>query len=266
MRKAKGCLFSTNSKDINVKTREASIPTFSSSKPFGATTTQHIIPEHTPVSDQGALSSCVANATADAFEIIKGLEDPHSVKQLSRLFVYWNARSYHNETNKDEGTYIMYAMDALTKFGVCQENTWQYNESAVFSQPNIIAYKEGDDNTLKLENFYKIRNVGQERLKDIENAIRANHPVVFGTAIDDNFMQYTGGNKVFTTPINYNGFHAMVVVGVRYNPNVEFLIRNSWSTTWGENGHAWFDGNYMMSDLTSDLHVPTRMNDLLLKV
>ena len=67
-------------------------------------TNEHIIPEYTPVSNQLNLGSCVANSTVDALEILMGLSG--KTVQLSRLFVYWNARLYNQATDKDEGTFI----------------------------------------------------------------------------------------------------------------------------------------------------------------
>lgn len=248
---------------------DADVKTFSVGSKLaalGATTdpNQHLIPEYTPISNQLSLSSCVANATADAFEIIKGLENPNAVKQLSRLFVYWNARLYAKDTDKDEGTYIMYAMDSLSDYGICEENTWPYDVNRVFAQPNQIAYKEGDDNTLKIDDYYKIRTSGQYRLQDVEAAVRANHPVVFGTNVGNDFLSYNGSNKVWDPPTGtIAGGHAMVIVGVRRTPNLEFYIRNSWDTSWGINGHAWFSSAYITDSSTDDLYVPTIMPDLL---
>jgi C1A family cysteine protease len=222
-----------------------------------------LIPEHTPISDQGPLSSCVANATADAFEILRGLSDPSAVEQLSRLFVYWNARLYSRQTNIDKGTFIMYGMQSLIDYGICGENTWQYDPNKVFAQPNQLAYKEADDNTFKVDSFYKIRTLGSYRCQDIETAIRANHPVVFGTNVDASFENYNGGNAAIDPPSSWIGGHALVIVGVRYNPNLEFCIRNSWTSSWGNGGHAWLSAAYIMADFTDDLYVGTQMSGLL---
>lgn len=225
-------------------------------------TDQHIITEHTMISNQGNLGTCAANAGADMWEILYGLENPVNSLQLSRLFLYWNARLYTQDTGKDEGTYIHNVMDSLTKTGVCLEQTWPYDVSKVFAQPNQIAYKQGDDNTFN--NYYQITSYDNERLTDIETAIKANHPVIFGTDVGQDLMNYGGEDKVFNLPKTPKGGHAMLIVGVRRNPNLEFYIRNSWGANWGIAGHAWFSGSYITADETSDLFVGTRMTDLLL--
>ncbi len=219
----------------------------------------YLIPEFTPISNQGALGSCVAQATADCAEILKGIENPNKVEQLSRLFVYYNARLYTQDTDKDMGTYITNAMKSLVDFGICRESMWYYNQSKVFTQPNQLAYKEGDDN--KITSFYQIED--NNRLQNIETAIRANHPVVFGTIVDASFQNNYGVNKTFDTPTSSIGRHAMIVVGVRRNPNLEFYIRNSWGKSWGDNGHCWMTADYLDWNETNDIYVGTMMPDLL---
>lgn len=272
MRKLGACLFvsdSSNPYSQAVKDRDSKVKLFTKSGTLVklASTTdpnQHLIPEYTPVSDQGQLGTCVANGTADAFEIIKGIENPNNVKQLSRLFLYWNARLYDKDTAHDNGTYVSNAMQSLVDYGICEESSWSYNEGKVFTQPNILAYKEADDNTLKAAAFYKIITSGQGRLSDIEAAVRSNHPVVFGTGIGSDLQDYDGNPAtVLSTPKTSLGGHCMVIVGVRRNPNLQFYIRNSWGPSWGINGHVWFDGSYLANSMTDDLYVPTLMPDLL---
>ena len=222
-----------------------------------STSDEHIINERAPIFDQGRLSSCVANATCGALEILLGLSDSAEPPRLSRLFIYWNARVYTKETNLDEGTYIRDAFDSLRTLGVCLESTWKYNSGMVFAQPNLNSYREGDDNTITA--FYRIGSSGSQRVDDIESAIRSDHPVVFGTNVSKEFQGYSGGNKVWDPPSSSIGGHAMVITGVRINSSGEreFLVRNSWGTNWGDNGRCWFSEKYIKWDETNDIWVPT---------
>jgi len=224
---------------------------------------EHIIREHTPVSFQGSLGSCVANSVGDLIEIVIGLEDPANVVQISRLHLYWNARSYTRDTDKDEGTYIRNAIDSLRTLGVCRESTWPYDTSKVFAQPPLEAYKESLDN--KIQAYYRIAGMNQSRIDGVEAAVRANHPVTIATAVDNSFLAYRGGGKVWHAPSSWMGFHAMIVVGVRVSSSGrrEFLLRNSWGAGWGDNGHVWVDEDYVGWTQTEDCWVVTRVPSLV---
>jgi C1A family cysteine protease len=225
----------------------------------------YIISEKVPCFDQGQLGSCVANSTCGALEILQGVEGV-TITPLSRLFVYWNARSYDHDTNVDQGTFIHNAFDSLMRFGICPESEWPYVEAAVFTQPPTQAYKVASDNEVPLSNFYRIDSTGDQRIADVEMAIRANHPVVFGTQVSQQYESWTGGTNVWQPPTNPAGGHAQCIVGVRRNPDIQFLVRNSWGTGWGDTnypGHAWFSSAYIAADMTNDLWVPTRVEALV---
>jgi len=215
------------------------------------------MPEYTPISNQGSLGSCVGNSCCDALEILMGIKDKNSVIQLSRLFLYYNARVYTKSTGKDDGCYISHALDSLTTLGVCREQTWKYDENKVFAQPNLFAYAEANDN--KTSDFYQIKS---NRLDNIEQAIRSNHPVIFGTPVSNEFVNnYNGDLKVFNFPSTSIGRHAMIVVGVNYiNGKRLFKIRNSWGAGWGDNGHCLMTEDYMANSETNDIWVPTLFN------
>jgi C1A family cysteine protease len=230
----------------------------------GSSANEYILPEYTPVSNQGRLSTCVANSTCDALEILLGIQDKSSVIQLSRLFVYWNSRLAHKATNQDSGTYISTAFESLIDLGVCSENTWKYDENKVFAQPPLQAYKEGDDN--KLNSFYQLTSTGNQRLDDIELAIKSNHPVCFATDVSSTFASYfnSASEKVWTLSEAGNSGHAMIITGVRQNNGKkEFYIRNSWGNGWCQDGHAWMSSDYIISSKTRDLWVPTLIPNLV---
>jgi len=213
------------------------------------------IPEYTPISNQGSLNSCTANSLADILEILMGVKDKNSVVQLSRLFLYWNARVYIKESGKDEGCYISHALDSLTTLGVCREDTWKYDPNKVFAQPNLFAYAEANDN--KTSDFYQIKN---NRLNNIEQAVRSNHPVIFGTPVSKAFAEtrYASELPIFNYASVSIGRHAMIVTGVKYiNGNRFFLVRNSWGSSWGHNGHCLMTEDYLNHSDTNDLWVPT---------
>jgi C1A family cysteine protease len=224
-------------------------------------TGEYILPEYTPISNQGGLSSCVGNATADALELMIGIENPSKVVQLSRLFNYYCARAITNDQNNDIGTYITSAFTVLKTIGIAPENEWQYIESNVNIRPPINAFKTAYDN--RISDFYHIEE-GPDKLAHIENAVRNNRPVVFAVQVSQSFENCFGVGKdyVFQKPTaNLVGGHCMLVVGVRRNPELQFLLRNSWSSSWGHNGHIWITKEYM--ETAMDCWAPYRSPDLM---
>lgn len=230
----------------------------------GGIPTDFIIPEYTPISDQGSIGSCASNAFCDNLEILKGLEDPSKVVQVSRLFSNYNAHAKEGTINQDNGVFIHDVLLCAQSIGICLESVWEYDISKEFVHPSIEAYQQAADNTI--ENFYQITSTGADRLNDMEAAIRASHPVIFGTQIAQELEDASDPNKVFDIPTTSIGGHALVCVGVKYdvNGNRSWKIRNSWSQKWNSGtGHCFFSDNYMAWDQTSDLFVPTRMIDFV---
>mgnify|MGYP003348076112 CR=1 FL=1 len=65
------------------------------------------------VYDQGKIGSCTANAVADAFEAQTAHRkncNPSEVEDISRLFIYWNARNLNNPptSSTDTGSRIRF--------------------------------------------------------------------------------------------------------------------------------------------------------------
>jgi C1A family cysteine protease len=220
---------------------------------------EYVIPEYTPISNQGMISSCVANSWCDALEILQGVENPKAVTQLSRLFLYWIARDLVGHQRMDKGAFNRAAAHQLNKIGTVAEKWFPYDIIKVFDSPELDLYTMASKN--KISSFYALYSTGQNKLKDIEKAIRANHPVIISTGIGDDFINYKGGNHILTFPDKIKGYHAMIIVGVgsTIDGKKKFLLRNSWSRTWGDNGYVWFSDDYILNDMTNDLWVGTNM-------
>lgn len=203
--------------------------------------------------NQYNLQSCAGNATADAVEIFDVAEGrPHV--ELSRLFVYTKARELHGELNKDAGTYISSCFKVLSRFGICTEKAWTYDSSKVFTTPSMLSLREATGH--KIHSYYSIQDTGDARCQAVIAALRARHPVVFGTQIPVGFDQYTKG--VLGVPKGaVEGGHAMIVVGWLSKMNA-FIVKNSWGSGWGDGGFWYMSPEFLAWDSTWDLWVPTR--------
>jgi hypothetical protein len=208
--------------------------------------------------DQYSLSSCVGNATADSVEIMSAVAGK-PVPELSRLFVYTMARSMQDldrdgqkDTNRDAGTYVRLAFDVLAKFGICREVTWPYDLRRVYTMPSIMSLREATGH--RIHSYYRIGETGQDRVEAVKTALRAHHPVVFGTQIPGGFSKVRG-HKVGLKPGAQAGGHAMVIVGW-VQPGY-FLVKNSWGAGWGNGGFWLADPSWIAWENSHDFWVPT---------
>jgi len=223
----------------------------------------YVIPNPIAPYDQLQISSCTGNAWMGAIRLRLYLEQIEA-PEPSRLYAYYNARVQDGEESSDNGSYLRSAGTAIKTLGIASEVLWPYRESAVNARPPIEAYKDGNDNRF-VDGFFKIDTEDFARLDDVETAIRADHPVVFGTLVGDAFESFTGGQTPLNPPSHALGGHALYTYGVRRKADGkrDFLIRNSWGTGWGVHGDVWFSEEYMMWSDTQDLWVVTTVPRLV---
>lgn len=211
-------------------------------------------PYSTP-SNQFELSSCVGNATADSVEILNAIAG-YAPVQLSRLFVYALARLRDGDTTlaNDDGTQIRTAFDVLSRFGICDEYLWPYDQTLVHTSPSIKAQRQAVGH--RIHSYYRIDSTGDQRIADIVTALHAKHPVVFGTLVASEFRSVTDRTPLQRPGQNAQilGGHALIIVGYLGG---NFLIKNSWGADWGSQGFCLFSPEYLTWDNTFDLWVPT---------
>jgi len=211
------------------------------------------------ISDQYNIGSCSGNATADAMEAMiarRENKDPSKIKDLSRLFIYWNARNLQDPTKpvEDKGSRISLSFDSSQRYGVPTEEEYPYDTSKVNNKPSWLVYKAAIQN--KIKNFYRLDGEGQERITQLKQALVNGNPIVFGTDVSKEFLGVRD-NRVINPPTNnIVGGHAICCVGYD-SARKAFEIRNSWGTTWGVQGYGYMSEEYMMNPMTRDLWVPT---------
>lgn len=214
----------------------------------------HIIPEYTPISNQGGVGTCVANAGMDMFEILMGVE----AIQLSRMFANWIARSLVGGTTQDNGTSISALMFQTKMIGAVEEKYLPYKATfgAITTPPALDMYTMASENRIK--ETYKITATGIDKRNEIMAAIAVNHPVAFGMKVSKDFLKYKGGTEAWNSMDGeIAGGHAMLLTGWRkINNRIEFLDRNSWGIKWGNNGYCWM-GEDLVIEASRDLHVGT---------
>lgn len=213
-----------------------------------------------PIDNQGQVGECVADSTTAGLEFTQIRSGMPFVKK-SRLFLYYNARLQTQTTDKDDGTYIRLAFSTLTSLGTCTEATWPYDPTTVFQRPSWAAYREAIAN--KIVSYFAIdptaiANGGQGLVDAIKQPLLANHPVVFGMTVDQDYMA-TGSDGLVAMPqanrVGGGGGHAQLIVG--YNDNTQrWIVRNSWGTGWGDGGYCYVPYAYLDASDANDLWVP----------
>jgi C1A family cysteine protease len=203
-----------------------------------ATSYRVINEQNVPIYDQGDIGSCTCNALCAAVMITDAVEG-NPIVTLSRLFLYYNARLVQGDINNDTGSDTATVVAMALQFGLPRETSFPYgdNNFLVNSKaivPAVEVYTEASNN--KSYNWVSIDGSGETRLAQIEAALRANYPVIWGTPVDSTIQTYQAG-QVLTVPNSNDiiGGHEMCIVGVNYDSsgNRTWLVRNSWGTGWG---------------------------------
>jgi hypothetical protein len=187
-----------------------------------------------PVEDQGNTNSCVANAIVGALELHQRKAGTAPM-DLSRLFLYYNARSLGKQELEDKGTFIHHGMAAVMAFGVCEERMWPFEKAMVTTAPTEACFKNATS-------YEAIQFARTPRGEPAMAALAQGLPVAFGIVLPGEC--YDVGKQTGTIPNPETiqvqqaaSGHAMLIVGYDMDEKVYF-VRNSWGPDWAKNGYV----------------------------
>jgi hypothetical protein len=159
---------------------------------------------------------------------------------VSRLFIYYNARSLAGEIEEDAGATLRNCIQVLRKMGACSELTWPYHPERLFHRPHDQAYEEATQ--FLIDDAERI----DVDLYAMKHCLAEGYPFAFGLQLFDSFMRE--GNKGIPMPNpeqeESQGGHAMLCVGYSDKDRV-FVVRNSWGANWGDKGYCYIPYDYM---------------------
>lgn len=186
-----------------------------------------------PVENQLRTNSCVANAVVGALEFHQkkaGLP----LTDLSRLFVYYNARSLSETEAQDSGSQIHHGMAAILAYGACEARLWPFQETKVTARPSEGCYKNATQ-------FEAVQYARTPRGTSALTVLAQGLPVVFGIFAPGEYYEIAAKTGVMPQPDQVNpsqppAGHAMLIVGYDL-ANKTYLVRNSWSEKWADNGY-----------------------------
>jgi len=219
--------------------------------------------EMPPVYDQGQLGSCTANAIAAILEHQK-VQEGESAITPSRLFIYYEERAIEGTVGEDAGAQIRDGIKVVATEGAPPEQPdWPYDISKFADRPPKKAYKDA-----KADRAIKYQRIVPDGLgAPIRTAVHAHHPIAFGFSVPSCFENGSWEPKTEVLPVpgpseKFIGGHAVDIVGwdfsrKRFKKNDAVEIRNSWDTSWGDDGYFWMDAAWFSpsSGLTSDFWV-----------
>ncbi len=207
----------------------------------------------TPIEDQGATMSCVANAVAGAYEYLAKMHTGENY-DVSRLFIYYNGRYLGTNGNqsaiKDSGSYIQKAIEGLKAYGACSENTYPFDEELINAAPHQQAYDEA------AEFIVEDMAVVPTNLYAWKHALAEGYPIIFGINLYKSFDKQRQKGVVpmpssTEASRESHGGHAMLAVGYADKDRV-FIVRNSWGEDWGDKGYCYIPYDYLINPKFND--------------
>ena len=207
-----------------------------------------------PVRNQAERGTCVAFAVAALYEHALCRNERKRI-DLSEQFLQWSIKTAGDHWPDDDGTAYSFALDALRRDGICEENLWPYHPRPISGNvaqadehnPSGPAITDASVRKWKGAIDYGIGQKGKNA-RIVLNLLRQGRPVGISLPV---FRDPLSGNDNWSTPaaeefgVVANPFatsvvdsgHAVCVTGFVADPldrwGGYFVFRNSWSDDWG---------------------------------
>ncbi len=200
------------------------------------------------IGDQGETGSCVGWASTDGvmrYHLVTAGRLPKD-GMVSPRFTWMASKETDEFVSRPEtfieeaGTSLKAAMDICRKYGAVLEAVLPFHV-------NTLMYP-GDENTFfataaqrKAAAYFNLaRNLNQWR-----TWLAAGGPIMAGVQVDATWDAATATHGILDAfqPNTVRGGHAVCIVG--YRKDGRFIIRNSWGTSWGDQGFAYASEAYI---------------------
>jgi C1A family cysteine protease len=203
------------------------------------------------VGDQGTTGSCVGWALADSVLRWHFAQAGRIAKSdiLSPRFTWMAAKETDQFVTQpttfieSDGTSLKAALDVARTWGSVRDQILPFASSRLYTGEAATFYAIATQ--LKIASYF---NLGIE-LPDWRKWLASGGPILTRLDVDSTWDQATANKGKLTTykPSTARGGHAVALVGFTADG---FIVRNSWSATWGDNGYGYATDAYASKAFT----------------
>jgi C1A family cysteine protease len=194
-----------------------------------------------PIEDQGEGGTCVAFATTALTEAILFKRLHNRNVDISERALYSLVKEiYEPGTDDQAGLYGADALMCLEKTGYVPSSEWPYGTPTDPSDPSL--YAPVPHNLIKTDHeLHGFTRVENDSLS-LQLALFEQGPITIGINWYQEWTNIDPGPDIILNPnpdpANLEGGHEIVIVGYSKEKQA-FRLRNSWGTSWGDNGYFW---------------------------
>jgi len=221
------------------------------------------------VRDQGEVGSCEANAIASLIDTHTRFRRLNALPASAlHIFATYERTRLDGVDKEDVGNLTRVA-------GVTTESVWPYDpvkacriavgndglgcdaryhvqKESAYTDPLLVAERQRADASpaYRIVSIQNVTENGRDGVPldmakaeaQIVKLLAAGEAVYLGVDMATNWTSATGmrGVEVLPAPQGYYGSHALLAQGYRTTASgTQFLVQNSWGSSWGQGGFAW---------------------------